>query len=313
MNDYKCSICGNSSLLRTIPREVGGQVAECAVCGHLAVWPQPDNEAVITQYEESAFVTQKNVGTALFDDLAFKLLKKSDPRRNLTVLDVGCGLGEFIKKCAAEKHKVAGIEVTKSLVDQLVREGFEVYQKSLDEFCEPNHKRYDWVACVNVLEHLPDPLTAINNLADLVEKNGRLVIESPNGDCIAKYGANAYGLHVDKEHLNYLRPAQLIRLLEHHGLSLVYKKFYPSSFRLGRSNIPTKNAGNVGRPSTTYQVDRVYRKSDKPKGIRAVVENLPSGLRGVIRSIAQISRYIAAIDEVVTGNSHVFVIVMKKL
>lgn len=309
MDNYKCPICNNCSLLRTIPRKIGGQIAECAICGHLTLWPQPDDKAVLAQYTESAYVVTKSVGSAIFDNQAFDLLKSYDPRKNLTVLDVGCGLGAFLKRCIQEKHRTVGIEVTKNIVDQLVREGLTFYHKSLCEFCD-TQQPYDWVACIDVIEHIREPLAAIEALAGLVKKQGLLVIQTPNGDAIAAYGEKAYGLHVDKEHLNYFRTNQLIRLFERHGLSLVCKKYCPTSRGMGRGRVFGENTCNLTLPSPTSE--HVYRKNVKPRGIRGVVEKLPPGFRGALRSMAQMSRRICAIDEIVTGQAHVLILVMRR-
>lgn len=309
MDDYNCPVCNNCRLLRTITRKVGGQVAECAVCGHLTLWPQPDDKAVQAQYAESAYVVKENIGAAMFDNQAFNLLKSCDPRKNLSVLDVGCGLGEFLNRCIKEQHQVVGIEITKSIVDQLVSEGLEVYYKTLSEFCN-TQQHYDWVACIDVIEHMRDPLAAIESLASLVKKQGLLLVQTPNGDAIAAYGKNAYGLCVDQEHLNYYRPDQLIRLFEHHGLSLVCKTYLPSSRPSGRAKISGKDAYSVIPPLPVSE--NLYRNNVKPSGIRTVLEKLPPSFRGALRTIAQIIRHIGAIDEIYTGRAHEFTIVMRR-
>ena len=309
MDDYKCPICNNCELLRTIPRKVGGLVAECVICGHLSLWPQPDNKTVQTQYAESAYVVAKDVGNALFDNQSFKLLKKFDSRKNLSVLDVGCGVGGFLKKCIQHKHRATGIEVTKNIVDQLVSEGLDVHHKSLNEF-HNSKQQYDWVACIDVIEHMQEPLEAIEALADLVKPQGFLVIETPNGDAIAANGENAYGLHVDKEHLNYFRVEQLIRLFEAHGLNLVCKKYCPASTINGRGKMSGKNISHV---AASLPIDEhTYRKNAKPGGLRALVDKMPPVFRSGLRSVAQIARHIGAIDEIAAGKSHEFIIVMKR-
>jgi len=306
---YKCPVCSNCRLWRTIPRKVGGQVAECSICGHLTLWPLPNEKEVLSQYSESAFLIAKNVGIALFDHQAFDLLKKYDKRSNLHVLDVGCGLGEFLRKCIQEKHKATGIEVTKNIVNQLQSEGLDVHNKTLSEF-RNIQQRYDWVACLDVIEHIRDPMTAIEVLAELVNEKGFLVIQSPNGDAIKAYREKAYGLQVDKEHLNYFSPEQLIRLFELNGLTFVCKKYYPASTLTGRAKVSSKNKYNNSSPMPNG--GHTYRSNIAPDKIRSLMEKMPARFRGILRSSAQVLRYIGSIDEILKGKAHGFIIVMKR-
>lgn len=308
---YSCPMCSNGSILREIPRRVGGKVVECTICGHLTLWPQPDEEVVNSLYQKSAYVVTEDVGNAVLDNMAFKLLKKSDSRKTLSVLDVGCGLGEFVKICSREKHKVVGIEITKEIVEHLNREGYEVYQKTLNELGK-TQPSCDWVACLNVLEHVNNPLSAIKTLADLVKPKGYLAIEVPNGDAIAKYGENAYGLHVDKEHLNYFRADQLIRILNKHGFRLVFKKYYPTACFIGRARTKRKSSCSDSCPKKGDESRYTYRTIKKATGIRAVVESMPPQLRGILRSMVQLTRFAVAYDEIITGRAHEFIIVMER-
>lgn len=304
--DYCCPICKNNNLLRTITRHVGGTVAECTICGHFCLWPELDDQSILALYESSALVSSKNIGSAIFDHQAYKLLKKSDPRKNLTVLDIGCGLGELLKKCSQNNHKVVGIEVTKSIVDQLNKEGFEVYNQTLSEFSQ-SKLQYDWVTCLDVIEHLKDPLSTIEAIAKLVKPFGRVVIQTPNGKAISKYGEKAYGLFVDKEHLHYYNPDQLVRIFTGLGFSLEFKKFYPAS-ALSKEKI--LNSIDV---KTSAIFTKPYRENNSSSGLRAMVEKLPPSIRGAIRSIAQIIRYISAFNDIYSGTAHGFILVLKRL
>lgn len=310
IDNYRCIICNNTNISKLITRKVGGQIIECAICGHLVLWPILSDQEVLAQYKYSEQVTSRQIGTALFDNMAFKLLKRSDPRKNINVLDIGCGLGEFMHLCTKEKLDVVGIEITESIVDQMNNIGFEVYLKSLSEYSKSG-QRFDWVSCLNLIEHVNNPMETIAQLVKLVKPNGRLVIQTPNGSAIVKHVENAYGLHVDKEHLNYFIPDQLVRLFVQHGFELVYKKYYPTNIKFGRVKMPkahinqdatNEKGGNIG----------VYRSQSNPSGIRFIIRKLPPVLRSIIRTSAQIIRYFGSIDEIITGTAHEFIIVMKK-
>ena len=310
MDNFKCSICSNNSVSRVIKRKVGGQITECAICGHLMLWPKLHDEEVISKYTYSYRIEASNIGVAIFDNMAYKLLRRSDKRKNLEVLDVGCGLGEFLHVCTKSGNNVIGIDITKSIVDQLNQKGFQVYQKSLSEFCSIE-LNFDWVSCLNMIEHVNDPLLAIKQLANLVRPGGRIAIQTPNGSAIAKHTENSYGLHVDEEHINYFRPDQLIRILSQYNFSLIYKKYYPTNIRLGRVKMPK---ANVNSESISQQSEKngTYRKKQETSGVRYIVQKLPPFLRGIIRTCAQLLRYCLSIDEIITGTAHEYIIVMKR-
>jgi len=310
MINFKCAICDDSRIRRVISRRVGGQVIECDNCGHLMLWPLLNDKEVLAQYTYSEVIESKETGAAILDNMAFKLLKRGDKRENLSVLDIGCGLGEFLNVCKKSAYNVIGIDITKSVVNSLNEKGYEVYQKSLSDYCEMG-KSFDWVSCLNLIEHVNNPMEAIEQLASLVKSKGRLVIQTPNGDAIKKYGERAYGLHVDKEHLNYFSADQLVKLFNKYNFKLKVKKYYPSSIRLGRVPVPKKNNAHEAKFILNID-DQYYRKLSNPTGVRTIVEKLPPTIRGTARSFAQIVRYIASIDEILKGKSHEFIIVLER-
>jgi SAM-dependent methyltransferase len=199
------------------------------------------------------------------------------------------------------------LEITKDIVEQLKIEGLNVHMKTLAEFAETG-QRFDWVVCLNLIEHLSDPLAGIEQLASLVKDKGMLAIETPNGDAVEEYGKNAYGLHVDKEHLNYFKPDQLINLFKERNFSLVCKKYYPLGARTGRAKISGDfTAGKEMNLEQTYRTDNVSKGK-----ARTLLDKIPPNLRGCLRSIVQSARYIVSLDEILTGKAFEYIIIMKR-
>ncbi|MDH4027213.1 MAG: class I SAM-dependent methyltransferase [Nitrospirota bacterium] len=311
IDEFECPFCKNTHFAKTILRRVGGTIAECDRCAHLSLWPQPADQEIVSWYKQSGLAEAKDYGNALMDNPALRLLERYDPRKGLRVLDVGCGSGTFIRKCSQKGYRVSGTEVSENLVEHLIAEGFEVYNNSIEELKNPV-KRYDWVTCLDVIEHVKEPLKAIDNLANLVGPEGKLAIQTPNGNAIALYGENAYGLSVDREHLNYFRPYQLIRLFEDRGFELVCLKYLPRSEGKGRAKVSGKNKCIPNSPYLETGTVQAYAVKTAPKGIRKITRALPPAARGPLRSIAQIARFIFSIDEIITGMAHEFIIIMSR-
>lgn len=306
---FECPICQKNKLARFISRSVGGKVAECALCGHLTLWPLPSDEEIASWYEKSELTVLKECGTALFDNRIFEHLQKNDPRKNLKVLDVGCGAGQFLRWCSKIGHDVVGAEVSKNIVDQLKEKGFNVLNKSLQQLSK-QEIQYDWVVCIDVIEHLKEPLKALEQLAKLIKPGGQLAIQTPNGNAIAKYGENTYSMHVDIEHLNYFRPKQLINSLKKHGLKLVCLKYSPRDSGSGRANVFLHNKTQNNQDSVGLKKNQPYAKNTKARGIRKIINHFPPQLRGIIRSSAQLSRWVASSDEIFKGTAHEFFVIM---
>ncbi|MDR2180649.1 MAG: methyltransferase domain-containing protein [Synergistaceae bacterium] len=104
------------------------------------------------------------------DSLSF-LVHKAAPR---AILEIGCGEGFLALALAEQGHSVRGIDVRKEAIDfaskhakeknresQLRFEVEDIYKISADRFQE------DLLVCCEVLEHLQDPKTALDCLAQL--------------------------------------------------------------------------------------------------------------------------------------------------
>lgn len=94
------------------------------------------------------------------------------------VLSIGVGnLGE------AGELKKSGFDVTvcdisPSAIQHAEKNGFKAFQCDITK--SPPNGKYDFIFCMEVLEHLVNPLNAIKNLRKSLNQTGRLVISLPN-------------------------------------------------------------------------------------------------------------------------------------
>ena len=61
----------------------------------------------------------------------------------------------------------------------------DLYPKSLAQFFKENKKKWNIISFFGVLEHLPEPMTALKISNKLLSKNGIIVLAVPNYDSIS--------------------------------------------------------------------------------------------------------------------------------
>lgn len=98
-----------------------------------------------------------------------------------SVLDVGCGQGSFLEELLLEfpKAKAHGCDVSATAVE-LARARIPIGQFwILDVEKDALDGKFDLVVCSDVLEHIPDDVSALRNLARMTGKN--LIISTVQG------------------------------------------------------------------------------------------------------------------------------------
>lgn len=148
-------------------------------------------------------------------------------------LDVGCGGGLFSEALAAAGATVTGIDLSDGVLGvarlHLYESGLSVdYRASSAEdlaLVEPAH--YDLVACLEMLEHVPDPRAVIGACATLLKPGGKLFLSTINRTPLAFAGAIVGAEYLlgllprgTHEYARFIRPSEMAAWLRAAGLEL---------------------------------------------------------------------------------------------
>jgi 2-polyprenyl-3-methyl-5-hydroxy-6-metoxy-1,4-benzoquinol methylase len=139
-----------------------------------------------------------------------------------TLLDVGCGTGEFGAVAARRGWRVQGVELMADAAAHARSvHGLDVREGLLADSGLPE-RHYDVVCALHVLEHVPDAVGFLRELAARARPGGHVLIEVPNLDSAARAAAGARWMHLRPlEHLTHFTPATLRGALERAGLAPV--------------------------------------------------------------------------------------------
>lgn len=152
----------------------------------------------------------------------FSFIKKNFNRKDVSVLDVGCGSGNFLRALKKEGFSVlCGTE----LDPRLFVEGVNILT---GDFLELNIKdHFDFIMFNNVLEHVAEPENFIKKAKTLLNENGVIRVQVPNDLCYSQFrateivGKGHYYFYSPFEHLNYFNFSTLKLFLEALGLETI--------------------------------------------------------------------------------------------
>ena len=135
-----------------------------------------------------------------------------------SILDVGCGSGEFLK-CLQETGALPiGLEPSVSLVSKARAAGFTVTQGLVGEKPIEGLQSIDGWTCLQVLEHVESPVSFLVSLRKLLTRGGLGLIEVPSLEFIISE-RRFYDFF--RDHLNYFTESTLRLALEMAGLRVL--------------------------------------------------------------------------------------------
>lgn len=149
-----------------------------------------------------------------------------------TVLDVGCGGGILSESMAAKGAQVTGIDLGDKALKvaklHLLESGRQVdYRKiTVESLAKEQPQHYDIVTCMEMLEHVPDPMSVIGSCAQLAKPDGWVffstINRNPKAYLFAIIGAE-YLLNLlprgTHEYTKFIKPSELARMARNAGLS----------------------------------------------------------------------------------------------
>lgn len=110
----------------------------------------------------------------------------NDAKNVNSVIEIGCGPGNFLSKIKPYVGKVSGTEYNNKAVEIARGKGLEIF--SINEvILSPSKSTYDIAFSFHVLEHVADPIGLIQEMLSWVKPSGQIAISVPNMDGPIKY------------------------------------------------------------------------------------------------------------------------------
>jgi len=122
-------------------------------------------------------------GTAHLERLAHKLNVGSGD----AVLDIACGLGEWLHVCGAAGASVSGVDLSERAIEYCRKHmpdgEFHAVPAEKLPFADIS---FDMVSCLGSLEHFVEPVISLREMARVAKTNAKFVILVPNADFLTR-------------------------------------------------------------------------------------------------------------------------------
>jgi len=111
----------------------------------------------------------------IFDSVAAIL------NRGKRLLDVGCGSGAFMELVNAKFDEVHGCDISETALREATKRGMKSLCLDLNQALLPyQNDSFDGITCLEVIEHVLDPLRLLRDLQRALRPKGQLILTTPN-------------------------------------------------------------------------------------------------------------------------------------
>lgn len=221
-----CPLCGSLDAQGILEKKIDGADAtvrfrlwRCAACGLVRTEPQ------LTPKELEPYYAEEYWGEGGVEAIDENWIKRDQRhrtgflqrfRREGSVLDVGCGLGFFLRALDPNRWDRHGVEPMPVPYRQAARSlgSNRVHNGDVTAARLPSSK-FDAITFWDSLEHLPNPRAVLQEAARLLRPGGIVVIGLPNfgGYQARHFGEDWFGLSLPHHFCHYTRET-LTQLLE---------------------------------------------------------------------------------------------------
>ena len=254
MEYVACNLCGhNQTRLRypsTLPDEARPHMAEafrctspgygrhhtivqCKDCGLVYANPRLDGSQILDSYvavEDPLYLEERDGRVLTFERHLRPLEKLQAPPGRL--LDVGAYTGVFVEIAAQHGWDAWGIEPSHWAIEQARSRGLKMIEGTLATSSLADAS-FDVVTMWDVIEHLADPFTEVQQAQRLLRPGGLLVVHTMDIDSLFARLMGPRWPWLMEMHIYYFSRRTLMMMLEKAGFKVVRVEPQGRYLRLG--------------------------------------------------------------------------------
>jgi len=152
----------------------------------------------------------------------FATLARRYGKRGARLLEVGSGMGHLVGSLS-HHFRAFGMDVNHWAVNQSKADAESaLLQTASAQELPYKDGAFNVVIIKHIVEHLPDPQKAINEIGRVTEEDGILILATPNlGSLLKAWKGKAWIGYQDPTHISLKEPEEWLRLIQGAGFELV--------------------------------------------------------------------------------------------
>lgn len=213
----------------TVSQEVF-HLVKCTSCGFVFTNPRPTMQESGAYYKSEAYISHTNSSKGLLNK-AYQFARKSAIKNKLkiveanssllkSILDYGCGTGEFLAAAKASGYIAAGLELDED-ARNLARKNHQLNVSDPVELQKFSDGQFGVITLWHVLEHVHLLNETVQHFHRCLASDGTLIIAVPNCDSFdANHYKEFWAAYDVPRHLYHFTPASIQQLMTKNGFRL---------------------------------------------------------------------------------------------
>jgi 2-polyprenyl-3-methyl-5-hydroxy-6-metoxy-1,4-benzoquinol methylase len=240
------------------------QLVTCQHCSFVFTNPRPNEKEIAKYYESANYISHAKEAKTIFDRVyriirrfavQWKLeivMKRFPGKTKVSILDFGCGTGNFLEECQKKGLTVAGVEPSdsaRSIANSVLA---NAVKQKLSEISG----QFEAITLWHVLEHVPNLDEVFTALKSTLTNTGTMFIAVPNYQSYdAKHYAEHWAAYDVPRHLSHFNKHTMKIFAQKHGCKIVdivpmkldayYVSMLSESYKANTKNIFTFLRGTL--------------------------------------------------------------------
>lgn len=264
---------------RRLPDRIHYRVVKCNTCGLVRSDPIANSQVLAQLYAQSTFDYTEEVVNLKFTYGRYLTRLNDYGVKKGALLEIGCGSGFFLEEALTQGYvSIQGVEPSATAV---AKASPQIRPYIICDIMRPGlfeQERFDVICLFQVLDHIPDPSTLIDECFRVLKPGGLVLCLSHNIEAASAKLLKDYSPIIDIEHVYLYSPDTISRIFILHGFRVMrigsawnnYTVFYltrliPLPTQLKHVILASLKSSFIGRMRLSVPLGNFYFIAQRPQ------------------------------------------------